>query len=115
VFDFVEEALDEISVAIEVRAESRDVLAVRPRLDVRPCSSLIEALARFVAVVGPVGQKDPFSTRRSSTRNAPRLVRRQRLDQRPLKIRQIKTSHDNLLKIESRQARSGNPDYRSMS
>ncbi len=75
-FDFVEKALDEISVAIEVRAESWYVLAVRHWFDVRPRSSLIEAPAQFVAVVGPVGQKDlPLGERAQHVVRAAPIVR----------------------------------------
>jgi hypothetical protein len=50
------------------------------------------------------------------TRNAARLVRQQRLNYRPLKIRQIKTSHLNLHdpKVESSSCRFGNPLYEIM-
>ena len=56
--DFVEEASDEISVAVKVGAERRDVPAVRHRLDVSPRAAFIEALAQRVAVIGAVSQKN---------------------------------------------------------
>ena len=56
--DFVEEAFDQISVAVKMRTEGRHVLAGRHRLDVCPCAALGEALAQRVPVIGTVGQKD---------------------------------------------------------
>ena len=56
-FDFVEEAFDEIAVSIEIRAEGRDVDAVAHRFDVGPCASLGQGLSQRVAVIGSIGQK----------------------------------------------------------
>jgi hypothetical protein len=47
--DFVEEALDEISVSVEVGAEGRHVLAVGHRFDIGPCTALGETFAQRVA------------------------------------------------------------------
>lgn len=57
-FDFVEEALDEISATIQVETEGRRVFTVRHGLDVGPCAALVEALPQRVAVIGAVGEKD---------------------------------------------------------
>lgn len=48
VLEFVEEALDEIALAIEVGAEGRDVLAPRHGLDVRPSATILHYLAQGV-------------------------------------------------------------------
>lgn len=56
--ELVEEALDEVSVAVEEAAEGGDVLAVGHGLDVGPGASTGEILAQGVAVIGAVGQQD---------------------------------------------------------
>src|ERR1051326_4342818 len=56
--ELVEEALDEIAVAIEEGAEGRDVDAPRHGLDVGPRAALGQAGAQSVAVVGAVGEQD---------------------------------------------------------
>ena len=58
VFEFVEEAFDAVSEAIEPWIECRDVFAVRHRLDVAPSAALLEADAQFVCVIGAVGEQD---------------------------------------------------------
>ena len=58
VFEFVEEAFDAVSEAIEPWVECRDVLAVRHRLDVAPSAALLEADAQVVCVIGAVGEQD---------------------------------------------------------
>lgn len=45
IFELAEEALDEVRIAIEERAESRDAFPVRHGLDVGLCSAFGEALA----------------------------------------------------------------------
>lgn len=55
--DFVKEALDKISISVEVRAKSRQILAVRHGLDVGKGAARGEALAQRVAVIGAVCQK----------------------------------------------------------
>ena len=64
VFELVEEALDEVAVAVEEGAEGRDVLAVWHRLDVGPGAACGEGLAQGVAVVGAVGQQDLAGAKR---------------------------------------------------
>src|ERR1700730_12594842 len=56
-FDFVEEALDQVSVSVEVRAEDRYIFAVRNGFDVGPCAAFVEASPQLIAVVGAVGQR----------------------------------------------------------
>ena len=58
VFEFVEEAFDEISETIEIRAEGRNVYAAGHGFDVAPCALACEALSQGVAVVTAVGQED---------------------------------------------------------
>ena len=48
VFEFVEEALDEIAMAVEQRAEGRGVQPVRHRLDVGPSAARREGVAQEV-------------------------------------------------------------------
>ena len=57
VLEFVEEALDEVSLLVEERAEEGDVDPVRHRLDVRPSTLLVDGLAQGIAIVSPVGQQ----------------------------------------------------------
>src|ERR1700722_1033232 len=57
-FEFVEEALDEISKAIEVAAEGGDVHPARHWFDVAPCALSCEARPQGVAVVAAVGQEN---------------------------------------------------------
>ena len=56
-FDLIEKPLDEVAISIEERAEGRDVLASRHRLDVRPRTALCQALAQPIAVIGAVGKQ----------------------------------------------------------
>ena len=57
-FEFVEEALDEVPIAVEERAESWDALAVRHGFDAGPCSARCQGGAHGVAVVGAIGKQD---------------------------------------------------------
>ena len=57
-FEFVEEAFDEIAEAIEVGAEGGDVHPMGHWFDVAPCALLCEARPQRVAVVAAVGQED---------------------------------------------------------
>jgi hypothetical protein len=61
-FELVEEALDKIAEAIEVRAESGDVHALGYRLDVGPGSAIGQALAEGVAVVGAISEQNLTGT-----------------------------------------------------
>ncbi len=58
VFEFVEEALDEVAVSIEKGAERRHRLSVRHRLDVGPGTPCRERGAQRIAVIGRVGEQD---------------------------------------------------------
>ena len=57
VLDLVEEAFDEVAVAVQERAEGGDILAVRHRPDVGPCPLLGQTVSAFVAVVSPVAEQ----------------------------------------------------------
>ena len=57
-FEFVEEAFDEVSEAIEKSAEGGDVHPVGHWFDVAPCALACEARHQGVAVVTAVGQED---------------------------------------------------------
>ena len=57
VLEFIEEALDEVAVAVEERAECRLVDPAGERLDVGPGTAAGEAVAERIAVVGAVGQR----------------------------------------------------------
>src|SRR3546814_15512086 len=57
-FEFIEESFDEITVSVEERAESRDVLTVRHWLDAGPCPACGQSGAHGVAVIGTVSQQD---------------------------------------------------------
>jgi len=61
-FELVEEALDEVAEAIEVRAESGDVHALGYRLDVGPGSAIGQPLAEGVAVVGAISEENLTGT-----------------------------------------------------
>src|SRR5271155_173045 len=54
----VEEALDQIAIAIEKGAESGDAHAAGHWFDVGPSSLLLDRRAQGITVIGPVGQKD---------------------------------------------------------
>ena len=54
--ELIEEALDEVAVAVKEWAEGRDVLAVWHRLDVGPGPA--QGIAQPVAVVSAIGQRD---------------------------------------------------------
>ena len=56
--EFVEEALDEIAVAVEERAELWDAFAVRHWLDAGPCAAGCQSGSHGIAVVGAVGEQD---------------------------------------------------------
>ena len=56
-FDFVEEALDQVSVSVKIRTESRYVFAVWHGFDIGPCAAFVEALTQLIAVVGAIGQE----------------------------------------------------------
>lgn len=58
--ELVEEAFDEVAVAVAVepRAEGRDVYPIGHRFDVSPGSSLGHRRSEGVAVIGPVGEQD---------------------------------------------------------
>ena len=45
VFEFVEEALDQVALSVEIGAEGGHVLAVRHGLDVGPCAARRQAVA----------------------------------------------------------------------
>src|SRR3546814_11782122 len=57
-FEFIEESFDEITVSVEERAESRDVLTVRHWLDAGPCAACGQSGAHGVAVIGTVSKQD---------------------------------------------------------
>ena len=57
VLDLVEEARDDVAVAIEERAQAGRVFPTRDRLDAGPCTSRFQALAQGIGVIGPVGQQ----------------------------------------------------------
>ena len=57
-FEFVEEAFDETSEAIEIGAEGGDVHPIGHWLDVAPGALACEAFPQSVAVVAAVGQED---------------------------------------------------------
>ena len=56
--ELIEEAFDEISEAIQERAEGGDVDAPGHRLDVGPGSAFGRAVAQGVAVVGAITEQD---------------------------------------------------------
>src|SRR5277367_7052342 len=58
VFELVEEALDQISKAVEVGTERGDVDPTRRGFDVPPCALRGEACAQGVAVITAIGQQD---------------------------------------------------------
>ena len=58
VFEFVEEALDEVSVAIEEGAEGGLLLASWHGLDVGPCAPRGNLDTQGIGVVGAVGEQD---------------------------------------------------------
>lgn len=91
VLQLVEEAFDEVPVAIQEGAEGRLPLAVRLRLDVRPGPPLGEAVTQGVAVVGTVGEQDlPLAEVAQHVGGAPAVVRlalgELQRDRRPLGI-----------------------------
>lgn len=55
--ELVEEPLDEVAVAIEERAEGRDVDAPRHGFDVGPSATLRQAFTKRIAVIGAIGQQ----------------------------------------------------------
>ena len=57
-FEFAEEAFDEVSVPVQERAEGGDIDSIWHGLDVGPCTSLGEGFAQSVAVVGAICQED---------------------------------------------------------
>ena len=57
VLELVEEALDEVALAVEEGAERRAPLTVRHRLDASPGAARGEGLAKGVAVVAGVGEE----------------------------------------------------------
>lgn len=58
VFEFVEESLDQVAVAVEERAEGGRVDAPLERLDVGPRAAVFDLLSDRVAIVGAVGDED---------------------------------------------------------
>lgn len=58
VFEFVEEALDEVAASIEEGAEGENDLLVAHGFDAGPGATLGETGAHGVAVIGAVGQQD---------------------------------------------------------
>ena len=56
--ELVEEALDQVAMTVEQAAESRDVDAVRHRLDVRPGTPMGHGRTQGVAVVDSVDEQD---------------------------------------------------------
>ena len=57
-FEFVEEAFDQITLPLEPFAESRWIEPVWHRPDIGPCAALLHGVAQSVGIVGPVGQQD---------------------------------------------------------
>ena len=57
VLEFIEEALDEVTVSVEEPAEGGDIDAVRHWLDVGPCAAITKVFSHAVAVIGAVGEK----------------------------------------------------------
>src|SRR5579871_7037156 len=60
--DLVEEPLDEVAIAIEKRAEGRNVDAPRHGFDVRPRAARGQAVAEGIAVISAVGEQGLAST-----------------------------------------------------
>ena len=58
VFEFTEEALDAVSVAVQEGAEGRDVLATGHGFDVCPSAAFGECRAQGVTVIGAIGEQD---------------------------------------------------------
>src|SRR5690625_573439 len=58
VLEFVEEALDEVSVAIKKGTEGRRVEASGHRFDARPGAAFLDRLTQSVGVVGAVSEQD---------------------------------------------------------
>jgi hypothetical protein len=58
----MQEALDEVAVAIKERTESWDIDPVRHRLEVGPSALVLQLLTQRIAVVGAVGQRDLLGT-----------------------------------------------------
>src|SRR5690606_9122992 len=58
VLEFVEEALDEVSVTIKKGTESRRVEASGHRFDARPGAAFLDRLTQSVGVVGAVSEQD---------------------------------------------------------
>ena len=57
-FKFVEEAFDEVTIAIEERAEGRDAFSVGHWLDACPCAPRCQGISHGIAIVGTVGQQN---------------------------------------------------------
>lgn len=57
-FEFAEEAFDEVAIAIEERTEGRDTFSVGHWLDACPCAARCQGISHGVAIVGTVGQQD---------------------------------------------------------
>ena len=58
VFELVEEAFDEVAIAVKPRTESRDVHPVRHRLDVGPGATSRDSLTQGVTVVTSIRKQD---------------------------------------------------------
>jgi len=56
-FEFAEEALDEVTIAVEEGAEGGDVDPSRHRSDVGPGSLISQGFTQGVTVIGPIGEK----------------------------------------------------------
>jgi len=61
--EFVEEAFDEIAIAVEERAEGRDAFSVWHGFDAGPCAACRQSSAHGIAVVGAVSKQDAAFTK----------------------------------------------------
>ena len=57
-FEFVEEALDGVALAVDPGAEGEGFDPVGHGADIGPCSAPVHLFAQGVAVVSPIGEKD---------------------------------------------------------
>lgn len=57
-FDFSEEAFDQVAVAVEERAEGKALFAIALERDVGEAALRLDLVADGVAVIGLVGEKD---------------------------------------------------------
>ena len=58
VLQFIEETLDEVTEAVEERAEGGNINPSRHRLDIGPAAARCHVFAQRIAIVGAVSEKD---------------------------------------------------------